>query len=363
MLHFFYTPYQFTKGLFERYESANDEIVKYASKYLGSFVSTHISHFNSSRVTDRDEDILLGHPTWDGTFDASHGNFKVLNNWVKDNALTAAQKSHPNTYIFMPWLPVFLPEARMPFVIEQLAAARLIFAICGGFWFQKTMELIDASIQSQVKSKIVRLDMGCAGNLLPPKTNYKKRIRRNLLHVSHMSSAKNIPLMLKSIRGLDVNLFIASRYLKETGPATVKFSNNGGTTESCLIESLGPISNNDPKFNHFVIEHCDFYIHTSTYDAQATAIIENCARGLVPMVTPESGFNCPYAIILSHNPEHNQEIIQDAMQMSAEEYAYRSRGVREFVLKHHSWEKIYGRVWQVIQADQNAQPFDTENFH
>jgi hypothetical protein len=81
------------------------------------------------------------------------------------------------------------------------------------------------------------------------------------------------------------------------------------------------------------------------------------------MVTPESGFNCPHAISLSHNPEHNQEIIQNAMHMSEEEYTYRSRGVREFVLKHHSWEKIYGRVWQVIQADQNAQPYDTENFH
>jgi glycosyltransferase involved in cell wall biosynthesis len=205
--------------------------------------------------------------------------------------------------------------------------------------------------------------MGCAGNLLPPKTNYKKRNHRHFLHVSHLGPAKNIPLMLKSIKGLGVTLFVASRNLRKTGPASVKFSNIDGATESAPIHSLGPISNNDPQLNHFLIEHCDFYIHTSAYDAQATAVLENCARGLVPMVTPECGFNCPHAIILSHNPEHNQEIIQDAMHMSEEEYAYRSRGVREFVLKHHSWEKIYGRVWQVIQADQNAQPFDTENFH
>ena len=99
MLHFFYTPYQFTKGLYGRYESANAEIVKYASKYLNSFVPTHISNFNSSRVTDRAEDILLGHPTWDAAFDSSHGNYNVINDWVKDNALAAGQISHPNTYI------------------------------------------------------------------------------------------------------------------------------------------------------------------------------------------------------------------------------------------------------------------------
>lgn len=363
MLHFFYTPYQFTRGLYERYESANDEIVKYASKYLSSFTPTHISNFNSARVTDRAEDILLGHPTWDGTFDSSHGKFNVLNNWVKDNALAADPKSHPNTYIFMPWLPIFLPEARMPFAAEQLAAARLIFAICGEFWFQKTKQLSDNTIQSRVKSKIVRLNMGCAGHLLPFKSNFAQPPYRNFLHISHMGPAKNIPLMLNSIKGLDTTLFIASRNLRKIGPATIKFANNNGATESCFIQSLGPVSNNDPKFNCFAVENCDFYIHTSAYDAQATAILENCARGLVPMITPESGFNCPHAIMLSDNPGHNREIIQGAMHMSPEEYAYRSRSVREFVLEHHRWQKIYSRVWQVIQADQNDQPYDPENRH
>ena len=361
MLHFFYTPYHFTAGLYERYESANAEIVKYASKYLGASVTTHISNFNSSRVTDRAEDILIGHPTWDATYDSSHGKFNVVNNWVKDNALDPSESSHPNTYMFMPWIPIFLREARMPFASEQLAAARLIFAICGEFWFRKTGQLDDGSVQSRVTSKLVRLNMGCAAHLLPAKKQYRRRNRRNFLHVSHLGPAKNIPLMLQSIRGLDVNLFIASHNLRQTGPATVKFSNTIGTTERGEIHSLGAVSNNDPEFNQFVTENCDFYIHTSTYDAQATAILENCARGLVPIVTPECGFNCPHAIMLSNDPARNREIIQAAIQMPDEEYEHRSRGVRAFILEHHSWKRIYSRVWQVIQADQTGMPFDPAN--
>jgi glycosyltransferase involved in cell wall biosynthesis len=354
MLHFIYTPYLFQKRSYQQYESANHEIVKYARRYFETVTPVHMTHFNSSRVTNRPEDILLGHPTWDSAYNIVDRVHAVTNDWVRDNALSPDAPCHPNTYIYMPWMPFFASETHMPFAESQLAAARLIFANCGSFWYDQTMQLPEDTIQGRVKSKLVRVDMGCAGHLFPYKTKFKNGPRRNLLHVSNLGPAKNMALMVKSIEGLGLNLFVASGSLDQAGIVEANVKNQNGTTEMHTFHSLGPISNNDAKINAFIVETMDFYLHTSRYDAQATAIIENCARGLVPLVTPESGFACPHAIMLTQDAEQNREIINRAAHMSESEYAERSIGVREHVLKFHNWDRIYERIWKTIQEDLNG---------
>jgi glycosyltransferase involved in cell wall biosynthesis len=351
MLHFFWTPYRFALGAYERYESANAEFVKYARQYFEGVTATHMAHYNCGRVTERPEDILLGHPTWDTAWNIENRCYSVTDDWVRDNALTPDAPCHPNTYVMIPWLPFFPPEAHVPFAETQYTAARRIFAVCGDYWFKKTMALNDGSIQSRVRNKLVRIDMGCAAHLFPCKTLFSKENRRNLLHVSNLGPAKNIPLMLESLAGLDVNLSVASGQLKTAGPVNAPVRRADGTTRAHTFRSLGRISNNDPAINRNIIENYDFYLHTSRYDAQATVILENAARGLVPLVTPESGFACPHAVYLTQDPEQNRDIIQRAVHMSDEEYAVRSRGVRDHVIEHHNWDRIYGRIWSEIQTD------------
>ncbi len=344
MLHFLYTPYTLRHGAYETYEFSNNEIVKYAQQFFAQVTPTHIDTFQASCVTDRAEDILLGHPTWDP-------EYTITNNWVKDNALSAQAACHPNTYILMPWLPKFPAEWHMPFVDEQLVQARQIFAICGDIWIDQTRQLNGDSIQSRVKDKLVQVNMGCAAHLLPCKKTFARKSRRNLLHISNLGSTKNIPLIFRSTRGLDVTVYMASFGIKKTGNYEINLHNDDGTQTRCYFESLGPIDNNDARMNRFIIDTCDFYIHTSTYDAQATSILENCARGLVPLVTPESGFDCPHAIKLTQDPEANKTIIHRAVTMSDEEFATRSRGVRQHILDHHNWQHIYRQIWEHIQQD------------
>ncbi len=353
MLHFFWTPYRFTLGAYDRYESANAEIVKYARRFFESVTPTHITHFNSGRVTDRPDDILLGHPTWDPAWQPGGAHSRLLDDWVKRNALEAGASSHPNTYLLMPWVPIMSPEFHTPFIESQLKAARRIFAICGDIWIRRTQALGRDTLHGAVKDKLRQVNLGCESRHFPSKTVFGTGNRRNFLHISNLADYKNIGLLFQSLEGLDATLMIASQAMKKSGWVTANCKDARGRSKDYRFYSLGRISNGDPEINAFIIENFDFYIHTSTFDAQATVILENCARGLVPLVTPESGFECPHAIYLTQDPKQNREIIRRAMGMSDEEYRERSRAVRGHVLEHHDWNRIYEQIWSVIQADQN----------
>ena len=344
MLHFFWTRYMFVADSYLKYEYSNNEIVKYARRYFERVTPTHITDFLSGRVTDNNADILLGHPTWGIT----------TNNWVKENALSEEAECHPNTYIMMPWLPVFPKEFIMPYVEEQLLAARKIFAICGNYWIERTMELENSSIQARVKNKLIQNNMGCRADLIPFRNDFGKSSRSKLLHVSNFGSTKNIGLLFNSLKTLDVDLCIASPELAgKVGEqnCTVK-GWQGQEDEEFDFISLGSVSNSEPAVNDFINNNCGFYIHTSNYDAQATTILENCARGLIPIVTRESGFECEHAVYLSQDAEENRDIISKALKMGDEEFEHRSKEVRKHILEHHDWDKIYAKIWEEINKDQ-----------
>jgi hypothetical protein len=355
MFHFIYIHYLFHRNSYKCYEFSNSEITKYARRFFEQRLPTHITNFNTGRFTNNPEDILLGHPTW--------GSAALTDDWVKANALEEQAEAHPNTYIITPWVPVFPPEWHFPFLESQFTAARKIIALCGHIWYGKTMALGSDSLQGKMKNKITRVNMGVAAELLPVKPINAPRNRKNFLHISNLASYKRPVLLLESLHGIDHTLYIGSKALNKKGPVTLNLTRDTQGTPvrvSHQIHSLGDIDNNDAEFNTFVINNCDFYIHTSDYDAQATTVLENCARGLVPLVTPESGFNCPYAIYLTDSADKNRNIIQNAIDMSDSEYAERSVGVRRHVLKHNNWDGIYSRIWEAIQADQHDLPFDNE---
>lgn len=341
MLHFFYTPYTFTKGSYDRYEDANAEIVKHGARVLGGFGPLHVTSFHAGRVTDRPGDVLLGHPTW--------GPPDLACDWMRDNALDEGAAHHPDAYVLMPWVPRFPPEWRMPFIESQLGAARRVFGLCGAHWAEATRALSDTSLQAAVAEKLVPVNMGCSARLLPCREERRVAARPTFLHVSHLGSYKRFDRLLTSLYALDVRLCVATRSLPK-GLLNLEAQGLGAVSIHCL----GVVSNADPAFNRFVLEEVDFYIHTSDLDAQATAVLEAAARGVVPMVTPESGFRSPFAIELCDDAARNRAIIADALAMSPAEYCERARGLRRQILEEHDWETIFGTVWRTIAADERA---------
>ncbi len=355
MLHFFWWDSFFLgEKSYQEYERSNCEISKWAEFYLSQKTTFHQSNWSSGKVTENPNDILLGHPTWDlRSTDELELLGTLKRDWVRDNALLPDQDSHPNTYILMPWVPEFPPDwtTKMPFFEQQLLAAKKIFALCGQIWIDRTATAPVNSIQYRVKDKLIHCNMGVATQNLPiVKQRFNEIGERQILHISNLAQYKGFDVTCESLEGLDTLLHVASPSLQ----ANVGLLNITIKGKKYVINFLGVVSNSDPAFNQWVVDTCDFYIHTAWMDAQATTILENGARGLIPLVTPESGFASPHAIYLTHDPDKNREIIRWALNLPESELLARSRLIREQIQREHNWESIYATIWDGIVADMEA---------
>lgn len=351
MLHFFWTAYIFSERSLEFYEYSNSEIAKWAEHFLGQKTPFNQAIWHSGKVTENPNDILLGHLTWDSRAKAQRELLgKMKHNWVKDNALSSDAPAHPNTYILTPWVPECPEEwsRRMPFYDDQLMAASKIFGLCGEFWIRKTLESTVDSIQTRVSHKLVHCNMGLAAqNFRQHKRRFNPVGERQILHMSNLASYKGFEITCQSVEHLDTLFHVATGSI-QAEPGLLEF---GIDDRAYFFNYLGHVDNNDPEFQEWVVENCDFYIHTAYADAQATTILENCARGLVPLITPESGFSSPHAIYLTHDPKENREIIQWALELPEEELMKRSELLREQIVREHNWEDIFNKIWNEIQAD------------
>jgi hypothetical protein len=350
MLHFMWCRYILHQNSYSIYEYSNPEIAKWAEYYLGQKISFHQSEWMAGRVTDKPNDILLGHPTWDESNGVENPVLgKFLRNWVSDNALDPDDLSHPNTYILMPWVPEF-PSIwldNMTYLEFQLLQAKKIFALCGNIWIDRTFELNDDSIQCRVRDNLIHCNMGIAAqNFIVHKTSFNPIGKRQILHISNLYPYKGFDVTCKSLIGVDTILYVASMNEMEIGITKVELDN-----DEFHFYFIGSINNNDPQVNDWIVENCDFYIHTATMDAQATTILENCARGLIPLITPESGFASPHAIYLTHDPVENRKIIEWALNLPEQELMARSQLLREQIFREHSWESIFGKIWDGIMQD------------
>ncbi len=351
MLHFLWHGYNLCENSYSMYEFSNAEIAKWAEYYLAQKTNFHQSNCLAGRVTDNPNDVLLGHLTWYAANETAKSKYgKFLRNWVRDNAIYPNQLSHPNTYILTPWVPEFPIQwtVNMPWIEYQLLHAKKIFALCGEIWIEKTLAKCDDSIQFQVREKLVRCNMGVAAQNFPI---YKKKFNeigdRAVLHMSNLWSYKGFDITCKSVMGLDTILYVGSHNVQLQN-GLVRADVEG---EEFFLNFVGNLDNNNPETNKWIVETCDFYIHTATMDAQATTILENCARGLIPLVTPESGFSSPHAIYLTYDAIENRKIIDWALNLSEEELLNRSHLLREQMFKEHSWDKIFDKIWNEINQD------------
>lgn len=348
LLHFFWANYHKREGDEHLYQYSNQEIQKWAEKLLARHFFVHSTSFtNQGRVTISASDILLGGLTWDPHPVATDKIGKSQRNWVLDNRLAPGDACHPNTYILTPWVPVFPPEwvDHMPLLDSQLEAAKVIFGICGPIWHTQTLALEDDSIQSKVKSKLVRLNMCVNYDAFKTrKLKFNPVGRRKLIHVSNLGSYKGFDLLLDSTQGVTV----PSIGSKETAGIPRGETTINAYGKQYVINHLGPVDNGDDgQILQLVTEH-DFYIHTASMDAQATTTLEFAARGLIPLVTPESGFDSEDAIYLTPYASRNKDIIANALKMPEDELVYRSGRIREKIRRDHSWERFFDTIADTI---------------
>ncbi|MCB0074477.1 MAG: glycosyltransferase, partial [Caldilineaceae bacterium] len=258
---------------------------------------------------------------------------------------------HPNTFIVFPWGPSSLTNRDDDPFVPLILASRALFGMAGLVHYDDFLaNAPPGSRWRKAQDHLVRINMGCDASLLPCRKPDAPR-PTGLLHVSSLRRYKKPELMLESLPAEGCDLYIGTKRMDIIAELAAK-----GLMKR-NVHVLGAIDNADPGANRFILEKCAYYLHTSG-EAQATTILENCARGLVPLLTPRSGFSSPDVIFLTENPEENQEIIRGALAMSDEEYAARSRNLRQHVRQYHSWDRICQYMYVTIRALMAGQDVD-----
>ncbi len=324
MIHFFWFPWG-PGGLdHQHYEEANRETVKGAWRYFGGRMTIH--HMNSTDVIDAaDDDVLLGAPSFPYP--------ESVNSWMEANR-------GKRCYSMAPWIDNKLHDR----FVEPILATRLFFAMCGTVWYDKSMKRELNDPLAGVCQRLVRINMGCDARLLNSRHDLADR-NLGFLHMSDLRAAKDPNLLYSLFDGQRARLFIGTSRQRQTNIENVVH--------------LGHLSNTNPAHESLIFNTCAFYVHTSWTDAQSTAILENCARGLVPILTPESGFASEHALYFKRGDSaYNRGLIMQATQMSPEEYTRRSVGVRQQIAEHHGWSSIYKRIEDCIAADRAGETFD-----
>lgn len=322
------------------YQYSNQEIQKNFLLEFSKYDEVVWHHANSrGRVTSNPADILIGEPPWPQPPAGSDPTA----NWVFDNGLSGPGTAHPNTFTVLPWGPASLTTRQPDTYAPLLLASRAVFGMAGVRHYDDFIATAPPDSRwRRLQSRHVRINMGCDAARLPFRDENTKRTN-GLLHVSSLEPYKLPELMLASLPDEDCALFIGTKRLDNVAKLKAK-----GVMKA-NVHVVGPIDNGDPAANRFILERCSYYLHAST-EAQATTILENCARGLVPIITPKAGFSCPDAITLTMDPQENRGIVRDALAMSDEEYNARSRNLRRHIRMYHSWQRICQYMYATIQS-------------
>jgi len=334
-IHFFWwkTP---NEAIPNRYQLSNLELVKHGMIELSRYAEVVFHHSNArGRVTTDPDDILLGHPPYP--------ELHEYDNWMFDNGLDGPRSVHPNTFFMYPYARADFNEWKGVPLVTYAKACRAFFGMGGIVHYEGSLATAPAgSIWRQIEPHLVRVNMGCDTRFLPHKTDFANR-PRGILHVSSLANYKRPGLMFRSVPRGECRLYLGTFSVNTIND----FWKQGLVPDDMQV--LPAMDNGDPQMNARLLRDCSFYLHCAE-EPQATTILENCARGLVPILHPDSGFRSPYAVYLTNDPQENQGIISRALAMPEDEYAERSLGVRRQVQIYHSWQRIFMNIFADMQT-------------
>jgi hypothetical protein len=334
-IHFFWWKYP-RECKIGVYQVSNLELVKHGLNELSRYAEVVFHHSNDrGRVTDDPNDILLGHPPYP--------DLHEYDNWMFDNGFDGPRSTHPNTFVMYPYARADFTEWPGVPLATYVKATRGFFGMGGRIHYDGSVATAPAnSIWRQIQPNLIRVNMGCDIGFLPHKTDFKNR-PRTMLHVSSLQKYKRPELMFRSLPKQNARLYLGTY---DTQTVDVLWRQGLVPNDMHLMPAM---NNGDPATNARILRECSFYLHCAR-EPQATTILENCGRGLVPILHPESGFHSPYAIYLTEDPVENQAIIENALSMSEDEYAERSQGVRLQILTYHSWQRIFMNIFADMQT-------------
>lgn len=261
----------------------------------------------------RTNDIILGHP------------------WMKGNTIIEESLLNP--------LPCRLKALIFPihhaipdinrYAEKIVKNADLVFGIMGEYWY----DTINDSEFADWKSKLVRLDMAVDPKLFPRvKRSFNPPGRRGYLYIGRNSIEKGPDVLSKSFEGL-----------KDYRRGWIGWGSN--------IQNITRISMSTeltPEYMSNIAGKYDFFINTSTSDANPATILEAMAWGFPVACTPQSGYyNMPSIVSLSTTDiEGNIQTLLDLQFMSEQTLFKLADRNRHLVETRYTWERFCSIVWR-----------------
>ena len=277
-------------------------------------VIVHGDHRAKYQINPNVGDILLGHPSWD------------------PNAVFNSSLKHPNwskKICIHPFAPIDLRQtAHLDGILKYCDA---FLAITGSYW----IKTLDKTRCKHFAPICHHLDLAVRKDHFPQiKKQFNKKNDRRFLYIGNHPWYKNLGYLDK----------IASSFPKQhfywIGSKKSKYKN--------LIQK-GKMDFAGPNIAAEIARY-DFLITVGNADANPTTILEAMSWGLIPVCTPQSGYDSEKGII--NIPLDDVESALETIKFLQEIDEEKLRDLQEHnwrrIDEYYNWDRFADDVWRVI---------------
>jgi len=225
-------------------------------------------------------------------------------------------------------------DFQVAFLDEVIDRADRFLAITGNYWFRR---VADSSFAHWLP-KMIHLDLAVDREEFPPiKTAFNPPGQRKFLYIGHNLYCKN-PEYLVAI----------ARHMPET-----HFGWMGSGTRSLPgFVPLGPQDFSTPAALMLLSEY-DFLITVGFADANPTTILEAMAWGLIPVCTPQSGYeDYPGIVNVPLDDVPAVVAVLRRLQSATEAELFRFQAQNwDALTQHFNWDRFADQVRAAIEEE------------
>ena len=279
------------------------------------FIVRHYNYDERRAITPHPGDILIGHPHPDPS--------------------TIFRLSLPNPA----WrrkliLAPFAPDPRqVAFLDTVVPNVDRYLAITGNYWYREVAQTIFAHWQP----KMIHMDLAVDREDFPAiKHSFHPPGERRFLYIGHTAWYKN------------------TAYLAQLA-AKMPHWHWGWMGGGVPIKNFRPLGSQDFRSQEArqSVSEYDFLITVGRFDANPTTLLEAMAWGLIPVCTPQSGYDRQPGMINIPLDAPDEAIAMLQQLQFADDLALRSIQQRNWAMldQHFNWQRFGAQVEAAIDAD------------
>jgi glycosyltransferase involved in cell wall biosynthesis len=233
---------------------------------------------------------------------------------------------------------------QVAFLDSIITNVDLYLAITGNYWFNS----IGSSVFSHWLPKMIHVDLAVDREDFPPiKHDFNSSGNRRFVYIGHSGWQKN-PRYLSQL----------ARMLPET---TISWIGSGRKS----IKYLKPLGWHDFRTyqaKRLIAEH-DFMLTVSHADANPATILEAMAWGLIPVCTPQSGYEGYIGIVNVPLTDLRRavELLRELQYLPKKLLKDMQQANWELLDKHFNWDRFARQVVEAIESNASP-PCDNEPF-